>query len=749
MSDVFTIDGATADLDAMDAVPIRYAERLGGVPTLTIQRRGIDLPPEADDPWRGKSITWTHDGVLYFAGDFASRSPRRDHCGWTPDYVALGIRNRMDKFALTDDTTGLDVSAFNCHPEDLVNYRADRAGRTIGEILTAVLTGITNAGNMASYGLGNYTGLPSAPALPAATVADLAALDVVYPAPVYVTGQRFGDALAGVLQRCAPNHRMRVEPDGTVRFLDLGGFTATTLTMDTDPIEPTELSRDVGDCFQRVLVRGAPVAVLTPFKLSAGRLAEDFAWGSFDNASAKAAWTSADFKGTTRTIDEGAASMSSTTTIAVTSDDASHVWAANYWDQTSTGVKGTINLEDTALTGVTMTWTSRIVANTALTAGGSSTITIDTPAPHTGYDRYTITGATSGASLVWRQYQIVDTDLRERIVNQSTYPQAVINGGGGATLTSTPIGLVFWSQAGDGTRPFNAFPLPFTYDRGSGNLVFAAPTFTVANAAEPDDIWAYLPVNTGPNQVASPVDVSGVPQYDGTSHTVEGLADTLVVTMPDWRDPGQLSQVQAFADDLLKSVKDGVIEGSVEYHGFYAAALPFGIALNIAGAATTGWEDAALPVVGVDVAWSQGPEDYMTTMSVSNRKGHYSAEMFMRPERSFAPIGIPGGDSDPFGGITGLGLDTGGMLGGMGDAARGAMNDRADAGIGGMNDMADAGIGGMNDRVGHGMGVMSGDVAANPTFDFDPTAFGGGNGLGSAANQTGRADRAKGGDDDE
>lgn len=656
MADTFTIGGTVLDLAATDTIPIRFRERLGSVPSLQLQRRGVQPPPDASDPWMGRSLTWAHDGTVHFSGVIRSRSPRRDdHCGWVIDYQAHGIRDLMDRFPLSDRTTGLDISWFNCHPEDLINYNAARAGRTVGQILTDVLTSVTNANNMAAYGLGGYTGLPTTPALPAATVADLTTMTVIPPRPTNVSGEKFGDALDGFLQKHAPNHRMWLKSDGTLRFLDLRSFPASTLTMGLDPIEPTELSRDIGDCFQRVLVRGAPIAVMFLFKLSDGSLVEDFAWGPNTNAAAKSAWTIADFKGTTKGQDSGTCTCPSTTTVTVTSSNAATTWAANSWDQTATGIKGSINLSFGAGAGITSHWTARVVSNTALAAGGTSTLTLDAPLPITSYDKYTLSGMKSDASLVWRKYKLVDSSLWPLVVAQSTYPQAFVNAGGGATMTSAPMGAVLWHQSGT-SPPDNMFPLPFTYD-GNGRVIFAAPTYTVAQNAAPSDVWVLLPINTGPNRVASPVDVGGVPQFAGTSHSVEGLADTLTVTMSDWRDPGQTSQIQAYADDLRDSVKDATIEGGVTYHGMYEGALTFGKALNVAGlrldgtADTTGWEAAALPVVEVGLEWPQGADDYLTTMSASNRRAHYTAEMFLAPERQFQMIGFQGeGDYTAMGG---------------------------------------------------------------------------------------------------
>ena len=53
MADVFTLGGVTLDLGAAEAVPVRFAERFGSIPTLTLQRRGIPLPG-LPDPWIGE-----------------------------------------------------------------------------------------------------------------------------------------------------------------------------------------------------------------------------------------------------------------------------------------------------------------------------------------------------------------------------------------------------------------------------------------------------------------------------------------------------------------------------------------------------------------------------------------------------------------------------------------------------------------------------------------------------------------------
>jgi hypothetical protein len=369
--------------------------------------------------------------------------------------------------------------------------------------------------------------------------------------------------------------------------------------------------------------------------------------GGYTNAQAKANWTEGQFNTPGAALDQGSCTCPSTTTIAVTSSSGSTSWGAGYWDQSHQ--QGTISLYSSTVVDYTQIWSARVVACTPLAAGGTSTITIDNPLPHTSFDHYTITGLATGGSVVWTQYRIANTALWPRVTNQSTYPQPIINGTGGATLASTPIGIIF---RGDGAT----FPLAFTYRYSDGTIHFISPTYTIANDAAPPDVWAYIPINTNPLQAISPADdVHGDPQYSGTSSTMEGFRNTLVVTLDQWRDPGQLAQVLAYADDLLDSVKDTAVEGSVVYYGWYAAALTCGQALQVAGddgdgSYATGWESIAdLCVVEVEVEWTQrAGYPYRTTMRVSTRRMHYQPDMFLKPARSFLPLGS---SSDPWMGM--------------------------------------------------------------------------------------------------
>lgn len=650
MADVFTRNGVTLDMNAANAIPVRYQESFGATPTLTIQVRGGALPG-IPDPWIGKVIKWYHDGTLYFTGDVVAMNPQFDqHVGWIVTYTVAGIRNRLDWFPHTDSATGLDVSPFNLLLTD-PDVNLARSGRTVGQILGQTGLGVLlmggdespenpgNVQNLATYGVGNIgTGV-----LPVQTALDLTALTMIPPRPVYFGGEKFADAIDSLLCQWAPNFRWWVQPDGNFRFLDLRSFTANVLTMGTDPIEPTELCRDLSRCFSRVVVRGQPNSVMALLKLSEGQLTEDFAHDGLDNAAAKAAWTPTQFaqpqwsSGTAPALSSGTVDCTSTTTVNYRSSTASETWTNGYWDQSHQ--QGTLNLSASILgDSFTQFWSARIVSCTALTAGSVSTFTLDNPLPNTNYDKATITGLASGPGVVYTKYKIANETLWPRLTNQSTYPQAFVNSSGtGATVLSSPMGLVFRDDQ-------STFPLAYTFNTVTGEVRFIAPTYVIANNAEPTDVWIYQPVNTNGLYAVYPHDTIGPPQtanYSGTSYTVDGIRKTLTVTIDQWTDYGQFSNISAYAQDLWSSVSDAVVEGTVVYYGFYAPALTFGNAVTIEGQDTpmaayaTGWEGLTLPIREVTVDWPQTTgQDYITTMSVSNRRDVYSVEQFLKPPRA-------------------------------------------------------------------------------------------------------------------
>ena len=129
------------------------------------------------------------------------------------------------------------------------------------------------------------------------------------------------------------------------------------------------------------------------------------------------------------------------------------------------------------------------------------------------------------------------------------------------------------------------------------------------------------------------------PTYAGTAYAngeYTGTPRTLTVSVPDWRDPGDTAKVGILAGEILDSVKDGVVEGQAAYLGLFTAALTPGLALKVAGQSySTPWAVEAIPAVECRLDWHVRPAGgttYTTTLGLSNRRGAYSADLYVSPQ---------------------------------------------------------------------------------------------------------------------
>ena len=228
--------------------------------------------------------------------------------------------------------------------------------------------------------------------------------------------------------------------------------------------------------------------------------------------------------------DVGACTMGSTTAVTVTSSNPHANWAADYWDYSPTGHQGVIVLRSDSISNVTQFVEARITACTSLSAGGTSVLTIDPPAPATSYNSYQIYGTAGGASFVWRRYSITNPTIAAQLANYFPYPVAYRNSDGtSATLVSTPCGTVFSSGGQQSGIGVSVVPT-------SGTVLTAKPTALVFSAdgvtAVPvSDFQAFLPVHTGALTTTWPS--SG---YAGTAYTTLGLQRTKTISVNDSRD---------------------------------------------------------------------------------------------------------------------------------------------------------------------------------------------------------------------
>ena len=168
------------------------------------------------------------------------------------------------------------------------------------------------------------------------------------------------------------------------------------------------------------------------------------------------------------------------------------------------------------------------------------------------------------------------------------------------------------------------------------------------------DVWAYVPINTGPNTTVYPPDSGGSPTYGGTVHSVDGLSDTKTITVQQWTDPGQAAQILTYITNVWNCISNTYVEGTVTYRGLYAPALTQGQSLTISASGYTvpyGWDAMAIPVSQVELSF-EGSTLHTTTMRVSNRREPFGSEMFLRPARTGLTFGPADGGYLAVGGAT-------------------------------------------------------------------------------------------------
>ncbi len=581
--------------------------------------------------------------------------------------------------------------------------------------------------------------------LPPDTLADLDTLNFLPPYEITIAGERLLDAIEGAVKNSHPNHWLHVDPLGHIRFFDPRTYSTTvTLTLGTTRCELPTITRDWSGSYPRVVIRGNTMIqgwtlgeVPAPGSaLADDGLAEDFAYGSFTNAQAKAATSPNDFvnplstpgqaagfavvaggkvtqvslmaggygytgtptvtlsggggSGATATAtlssgsvtkftvtaagtgytsapnvivsppagvgqyDQGTCTCPNTTSVTVTSSNPQAVFAADYWDWSPTGHQGVIVLVSDTLSGVQQKQTARIIAGTAMAAGGTATLTIDTPLPSTAYNAYQIFGLGGGPANVGRKFQATNSYVKGHLRQNFPYPYAYRNAEGtSASLTSTATGTVIHNGV--------SVPVALTIDSDNGLIYTDQPVQYLFSpdgktAVWPDDVQVFVPVQVGALTATYPADVGGAAQYGGTSNTVEGLTRTKYITVSAWRDNSNAANMLIYAYEMFGALSNTVVEGSVSYAGLLDSVLSPGTLIAITAAYTTGWETPN-PCTAVELEFHETGgtgTSYTTHMRTSNRRAPYSAALFTRPPMSGqGPLAIYGGGLDltPYAGM--------------------------------------------------------------------------------------------------
>lgn len=632
MATVLYIDGVAVDRPAARVVVNRLNLSLDGFDSLEFTELAV-RPPGAYTA--RKSCELVVDGATRFKGQVVSAY--YSGIGRGPidvGYRALGLEWLANRIQITaSDGTGRLV--YNLDSFD-TGYVAANSGKSVGDILKELFD--LHAAQLTAAGVVGYT------------AGDLTPLTAVPNEPVILTGCLW-NAVRSLLAQWCNKYAAWIDPsDGKIYVRNLLTLTANTLTLDSDPIVVDSLSRDNSECFTSVVARGGAdvqAAFLT--------LTKDATLVAKWTALQQSAWSYADFISPKDAADMGDVTAMTSTTLTVTSDSAATFWAVNYWGP----IDAEVVAYDPAATGITFSESRRITSNTALSAGGSSVLTVDEPFNNSGYTRYSIRGRMADSALVFRAFDTTATYVAQHLVQRFSHAVPWSPQDGVVVQTYSPQALICWSPA-CGT-PYYEWPGTFQivpYDGvTNGYFVFDEPVVRpfgsmanlIAGGASVDgipcEIKMLVPFSVGALSSAAPA--SG---YEGTAYTADGLSNVLYRDFPSWTDYKDAGAMAILAQETLDTVKDTVIEGSLAYFGKYSAALSKGLALNLAAVGyTTGFEAAAAPIrsVTLDYAPDGGASKWITRIQFSNRMKPFSGDRLYTHPAFGGVRALGGGYLDP------------------------------------------------------------------------------------------------------
>ena len=620
-----------------------------------------------------QAVTLKDGTTTIFSGWIFSRHP--DNYGTGPGrigYRCLGLSYGAALVAVTaSDGTG--TMSFNLPSTDPY-YAPTEAGLTVGTIITQVLN--QHSSQLSALGI----------TTDATTTSQLNALSVVSPDPVYISGNSLWTQLQQFLmQWYGSRYALYVTPAGLVRCYDTYSLTTETITLNSDPAILTSITEDTSECYTQVQLRGRDNVEPAWFTLHDGTLIGSATSGGGWTPTQQSSWTWADFAYPKNGYSVGAVNSMTSTVITIHSDNASETWAANYWN----GIQGTIAIINPIVNSSMGGFQEvrHITSCSALSAGGTATITVDRPFNSSGYTRYQMVGYPVGNSQVWRKYMLSNSYVAQHLVQQFNFGVPFQVGMSNVSLVTTPVAAIQYTTAG--ITEIVQVPMQIVPYDGTNNgyvlmtnpVVQYTSTQAQLNAGgssvvAPSDVIVMVPYSRGALTVTSP---SGG-GYSGTAYSAFGVQRTLYRDYPNWLNAGNASNMQTLADNILQTVCNATREGHLVYHGKYTAALPTGswpIALNVAkSTGTTGYESMAAPCRTVTLTWPQeGGATWITGLSFSTRRQMYSGDrIYVHPmwgDSGFGEQieGSVGSGGASFAGVTG---GAGAMADAFGSAAGGA-----------------------------------------------------------------------------
>lgn len=525
MITVISTGGNTIDWNATYVAPTWTAiDR----PANRIVPGRLTLTLDGDDSFEFHQVAWgqdpsysantriqvTIDGTVCFSGVITQVKSNFTGNGWTHLYLCMGLSYLAKKIPVTNPQDGSGIINYNI-PPDSPDFVQQYAGMSVGAIITAVLND-----HMAFLNTVGVTGFSST---------DLAALTIVPPVQITVQGESMLNFLAQFLENWSPQYYLYIQPDGTIRCVNLFGFAAATLTEGSDPIDPPDLSASISDCATRVILRGSGIIEPAYVSLSDGTLAP--AWDSTDQSN----WNLYDFSQPTGGISDGTVVSGSLTATTCTLQPTSTTedWPANFWSTN----EGWLALVNPVATGLTQMETRPFSGSGASSSAGSSfTAQWATPLVNGGYTEYHAWAQPPGLSDVWRLYNITyngapgvtstndftnpyPSYIAQHLVKRSPVPMPFRPQGGAVVLTNYPYAVICWSSSG--SPPYIEFPATFEVMPESYQVRFTQPVVTefgTTSALEtggsstngiPSDIKMLLFYSRGPLEAFAPANGGG------------------------------------------------------------------------------------------------------------------------------------------------------------------------------------------------------------------------------------------------
>jgi hypothetical protein len=612
MATVLAINGSTINRPANRLVINRFSRSMDGPSTLEWTEKGVSLPGS----WgHGDLVTLTVDGTTVFSGQCTGSYPSGMNRGPIDvGYRALSLEWLVNRIAITaSDGTGTLVYNLPSTDDD---YIAANSGLSVGTILQKLFD--LHATQLTAAGLS---------AAPSYTAADLTPLTVVPPEPVIIQG-RVWNAVIELLSTWHNKYGCWIDPSTQkIVIRNLLTLPTTTLTLDSDPVTLDAISRDHSECYTQVILRGGANIEGAFLKKSDGSLPEGFSSGD------KAAWNiNSGFYQPASAADSGTINSMTSTTVTVQSSNTALTWATNYWS----GINAELWAINPAGTGIAFNEQRRITACTSLTAGGTATITVDVPFVNAGYTKYEIRGLSASSSLTWRKYTIPNSYISQHLCRRLHHSTPWEPTDGVTVQTLTPTAVICWSASG--SPPYNEFPATFQivpYDGvTNGYIIFDEPTVKAFGTLSklqiggattdgiPSDIKVLVPYSRGAISVTKPA-----ASYEGTAYTVDNVQRTLYRDYPQWLDARDTTSYQTLAQEILDTVKNTVVEGSLTYWDKLSSVLTLGKALNIADATyTTGFEAIAASIREVTLDYQEPAQIWVTRLRFSNRMKPFSGD---------------------------------------------------------------------------------------------------------------------------